>query len=602
VITMTLPPAAGEAAEYRVGDVILDSHGNPAVVFQVEHGKPLTICPCAGPGRGQLAGPPRQLTRVTDPQRVEQARVVGREAWRRLAGLRPATAVTVADTSRLTRTPTDEQQAVLDAFARGVNLVVNAYAGSGKTTLLRMLAEAFHRKAFTYIAYNSSAKKDAARSFPSNARCYTSHGLAFQPMIAMAQRLGGGKYMSGIQLAKLMRITHPARLTANRMLAPGQVASIVRMTIQRFCYSADEVITGKHLPLGKLKHFTDPDEIEALGSLIPPIARRVWERDICADDGQMPMAHDYYLKAFALTHPRLPGDVILLDEAQDSNECVSAMVLEQIQYGTQVVMVGDTYQQIYEWRGAVNAMATFARRPGVVVLPLTQSFRFGEPIAAEANKVLLGILGAAHPLRGFAKIQSRIGKAPDHPDAVICRTNAEALKQAIDYLGQGLKVAFPKGTSELIGLTKAARDIKAGRPCEHPDLMAFATWGQLQDYVETEPDGEDLKRFVDLVDEHGVDELLDLLQQIGSADKGGDHDIVITTGHGAKGLEWAMVQIAGDFREPKRDPEKPAERPEIPPELARLIYVAITRGMYVLDNAGVTWLDDYLPASLKAVA
>jgi hypothetical protein len=204
-------------------------------------------------------------------------------------------------------------------------------------------------------------------------------------------------------------------------------------------------------------------------------------------------------------------------------------------------------------------------------------------------------------LRGFEKITSRVGAIDGHPDAVLCRTNAEALKQAIDWIGQGLKVAFPKGAGELLSLVKAARDLKAGRPCEHPDLLAFTTWGQVQDFVETEPDGEDLKQFVDLVDEYGVDDLAGILSQIGDRSKGSDADITISTIHGAKGLEWGTVLIADDFREPKKDPERPDEEPVIPAETLRLIYVALTRAQLVLNPHGVEWISHYL-GSRTAVA
>lgn len=496
--------------------------------------------------------------------------------------------------------PTSEQQAIIDAYRRGGNLVINAYAGSGKTTILKMLAAADPYRQVTYLAYNAAAKKEAAASFPANATCYTTHGLAHRPMIDMARRIGQGKkYMPGQELARLMRITGPSRLTDNRVLSPGQLAGAVKATIKKFCYSADQEITGRNVPRD-MKRFT-LEEVEALRHIVPPIARRAWEQIVKGGENAIPMDFDYYLKAYALTHPVLPGDVIALDEAQDSNPCVAAMVMEQIQYGKQVVMTGDTYQAIYGWRGATDAMARFAENPGVTVLSLTQSFRFGDAIAAEGNKWLT-LLGAPLPLRGFEKIQSRIGSAPDHPDAVLCRTNAEAMKRAIDCIGKGMRVAFPKGAGELISLAKGARDLKAGRPCDHPDLLAFTTWGQLQDFVATEPDGEDLKRFVDLVDEHGVEGLLDILFKIGNVDKGASCDVVISTAHGAKGLEWRLVEIAGDFREPAKDPEKPDELPEIPREMAMLAYVAVTRAQYVLNRTGLAWVDHYLPQPAGAAA
>jgi UvrD-like helicase family protein/AAA domain-containing protein len=587
------------AAAYTVGDVIRDADGNPAVVFQAENGRPLTICLTAGPDAGTLTEPPACLDLVTDKTQVEQARAIGRETWRRMGALRrPGAPAPVPPAAVGGRTPTAEQAAIIAAAAAGQHLVVNAYAGSGKTTILVMIAVALSRKSLTYLAYNKAAKQDAKGKFPRNATCWTTHGLAFQPMIHMARRVGGSQYMSGAQLAKLMGITRPARLTAGKVLAPGQLASVVKATIKKFCHSSDETITRNHVPRD-MKRFTDPEEITALQAIIPPIARRVWEQDITTADGVLPMDHDWYLKAYALTHPVLPGEVILLDEAQDSNPCVAAMVLEQIAYGKQVIMTGDTYQAIYEWRGATDAMKAFSAQPDVTVLHLTQSFRFGPAVAAEGMKALR-LLGAAKELRGFERIASRVGVIEGHPDAVLCRTNAEAFRQAIHWIGEGLKVAFPKGAGELLSLVRAAKDLKAGQPCEHPDLMMFTTWGQLQDFVATEPDGEDLRQFVDLVDEHGVDELSVILAQIGDRSKGADTDITISTVHGAKGLEWETVEIAGDFREPKKDPERPGETPVIPAETLRLIYVALTRAQLVLNPHGVAWIDHYLSRQAEA--
>lgn len=204
-----------------------------------------------------------------------------------------------------------------------------------------------------------------------------------------------------------------------------------------------------------------------------------------------------------------------------------------------------------------------------------------------------------YPLRGYGKIRSRVGDTSGaSPDAILCRTNAEAFRRAIDCLARGLKVAFPKGAGELTGLVKAARDIKNGQPCEHPDLMAFDTWEQVQQYVTEEPDGADLQLFVKLVDEHGVDELFALLQQIGSEEKGFEGDVTISTAHSAKGREWRQVEVADDFLEPKGGPA--GQLPDIPRELAMLAYVTVTRGQWVLNRCGLAWVDKFLDGAPQA--
>ncbi|WP_234841934.1 UvrD-helicase domain-containing protein [Sinorhizobium meliloti] len=73
----------------------------------------------------------------------------------------------------------------------------------------------------------------------------------------------------------------------------------------------------------------------------------------------------------------------MLDEAQDTNPVVLDIL--QRQRG-QLIYVGDRYQQIYEWRGAVNAMESIDTDASTY---LTTSFRFGDAIAELATKMLV---------------------------------------------------------------------------------------------------------------------------------------------------------------------------------------------------------------------
>ena len=65
-------------------------------------------------------------------------------------------------------------------------------------------------------------------------------------------------------------------------------------------------------------------------------------------------------------------DVLLVDEAQDTNPAMLDVFLRQKK--TTKIIVGDPHQQIYAFRGAVNALDLV--RPDVTY-HLTQSFRFG---------------------------------------------------------------------------------------------------------------------------------------------------------------------------------------------------------------------------------
>ncbi|GLP67164.1 hypothetical protein TUSST3_37860 [Streptomyces sp. TUS-ST3] len=78
-----------------------------------------------------------------------------------------------------------------------------------------------------------------------------------------------------------------------------------------------------------------------------------------------------------------PVSARLLDEAQDANPVVEQIFLTLGEHA-QLVMVGDSAQAIYHWRGAKDVMTGFDGTQ----LALSQSFRFGPDLAQEANRWL----------------------------------------------------------------------------------------------------------------------------------------------------------------------------------------------------------------------
>src|SRR5690349_24739000 len=85
-------------------------------------------------------------------------------------------------------------------------------------------------------------------------------------------------------------------------------------------------------------------------------------------NGRTSITPDVYLKVCEQSRPTINADFILFDEAQDSDGLMLSVLKHQ---RTQVIYVGDPYQQIYEWRGAVNAMEHITAPQ----CALTESFR-----------------------------------------------------------------------------------------------------------------------------------------------------------------------------------------------------------------------------------
>jgi superfamily I DNA/RNA helicase len=485
--------------------------------------------------------------------------------------------------------PTGEQEAIRDAYLEGGPLAVTAGAGTGKTSTLVLLGQAKPARA-RYIAFNRSIAKEAERKFPKYVRTSTAHSLAFQAVGRYYRdRLDNQKRVPAREIANILKINEPLRL-AEHTLAPQQVARLVMETVKHYCYSAAEVPSGEHVP--RRPGIKSPEDMEILRQVLIPLAARAWE-DIRKPDGRLKFDHDYYLKIWQLSGARIAGDVLFIDECQDLNPVLEAIVARQ---DAQLVSVGDPAQQLYSWRGATNALP---RLGGGRMLTLSQSFRFGPAIAREANK-WLGLMGEPLRLSGLDSIPSRVCEV-GQPRAILSKSNAGVMKQVIDEVGAGRKVAIPSGKpgkpggSEIESLARAAQQLKAGRGTDHPELMAFQTWSEVRDYAANDPGGDDLAVLVGLVDEHGAEKILDLTSKLVPEENA---DVVVSTVHKAKGREWDSVLVTG-FKKPGKLPEDD-ETPLPPADVMRTLYVAKTRAKLELDRGTAAFVDDYLKTAVRA--
>lgn len=487
--------------------------------------------------------------------------------------------------------PTAEQAAAVDAYRSGHHLVLQAGAGCGKSSTLKLIGNANPQQGMLYIAYNKSIADDAKRTFPRNVSSSTAHSLAFRGVgFQYGHRLGGPR-QTAFTAAQLLDV--PSLLGGSGAMPvissdlgvpiPLPSVKVMRLaleTVTRYCYSADDEIQAKHLP--RRPGMKKSEVIAQLAELVLPVARAAW-KDLRNPDGQLKFQHDHYLKLWALGRPKLHADVILLDEAQDTNDVVTGVLLGQDH--AQRIAVGDSAQQIYEWRGANDAMSKFHHRLGAQELTLSQSFRFGPAIAEAANEWLY-VIGAPLRLTGFDQVPSRVG-ALSTPDAVLCRTNAGAMEVILQRLKHHQAIALVGGGSDMQRLAEAAEDLRAGRPTDHPELAAFTSWQQVREYAEQEADGQDLRVLVKLVDDHGPAEIKAATRQLVPEDEA---DVVISTAHRSKGREWLGVRIHEDFRAPS--PDSATGLVTVRKEEARLAYVAVTRGRLVVDNTALAWVKD----------
>ena len=445
---------------------------------------------------------------------------------------------------------TEEQIESVDLFSTGESLKINAFAGSGKTATLKLLADT-SKKAGIYLAFNKSLAEEAESKFPYWVSCRTCHSLAYRSTQNSLKK--NNEKMFGV----LTNSTISALVPHNEdslQFSP----SLIMATLRKFLQSADEEISTKHVPeWGKLTSFT-PAQLNDIKSGIVKNAISVWERMTDCNDCSVPLGHDGYFKLWALSNPCIHADYILLDEAQDTAPVMLGVLRQQ---ECQIVLAGDKYQQIYEWRGAVNAMELLETENETT---LTQSFRFGETIAEAATK-LLSSLGEKKVLRGNPEIESKLGCSD--PSVILCRTNAGVIDYTLKCLESNVVPHILGGNGEIIKLLSAVKVLKAGERVDIPEFFGFTTWPGIVAFSKSE-EGASLKTIVKIVDRHGEDNLLKALSKTNSSEK--EADLIISTVHRAKGRQWERVVIVDDFG--MTDEKSDDCRTE-----KQLMYVALTR-------------------------
>jgi hypothetical protein len=489
---------------------------------------------------------------------------------------------------RGTVTPTAEQAECVALFATGEDLVIQAGAGTGKTSTLLLLADqaATEGRKGQYTAYNKAIVEDVAKKIGGNVSANTMHSLAYRAIGHQfrarlnAPRQRASETAAILGLGSLNVTVREGERNVTKNLAAGFLSGLVLGAVKSFCSSAERELTvamfryvdGLDMPddAGN-RTFRNNDWLA--GQLLP-FAQRAWA-DLTSTEGRLRMSHDIYLKMWQLGNPTINADFILLDEAQDADPVQVSIIEQQRKFGTQIVVVGDSQQVLYEWRGAVNALAQFEEM-GAKVAYLSQSFRFGNAIAEVAND-LLARLYADLRLRGYGPVASVVGPIAE-PTAVLCRTNAGAVRTVLSALEDGTRTHLVGGGAQVVAFCEAALDLQAGRRTSFPELACFDSWAEVELYVTNDEQGADLKLMVKLINDFGAATIIDALA---NQPREEDADLVVSTAHKSKGRQWSRVQIANDFVPPK-DPES-----EMPASELRLLYVATTRAQHELDLTNV---------------
>jgi hypothetical protein len=162
-------------------------------------------------------------------------------------------------------------------------------------------------------------------------------------------------------------------------------------------------------------------------------------------------------------------------------------------------------------------------------------------------------------------------------DALLARTNAGTLDEAIHGLERRRKIHVMGGADPLIRLIRGAWDLRRGGSASG-ELAMFATWDELKAAANGEKNGSPgdpaLRVLVRLIQDRDRKVLHMCRRLEACVESPAAAQITVSTVHKAKGLEWPRVLMSSDFNQ---FVELEKGKPVIDMEEAYIMYVALTR-------------------------
>lgn len=443
--------------------------------------------------------------------------------------------------------PTAEQDHILEQ-ARGSsdNLLINALAGCGKTSTLEMIEHAVSTRPILYLCFNKKIAEEAKGRMLSTTTVRTFNSLGHRIWAAACAK--------------------------NLVLDPRKSQTILRGIIDETPKKAQgplwdcywEVVHGVGLAksLGYVPEGKYPGAKRLIGTgafhssldespddLTADLIDAVLTRSIAAAyAGNIDYNDQIYMPAlFGGTFPRFP--LVLVDEAQDLNP-VNHVLLEKL-CKVRVIAVGDRYQSIYGFRGAVQSgMEIIANKFAATHCNLSTSFRCPQAIVENARWRV--------PHFNWIKPGGEVGSltelgSEDFTDTgtILSRNNAPLFAVALKLLagGRSVQVAGSDIGPKLVGIMR-----KLGSEDISRDSVRSAIDDWLAERLARESStAQDLADCMRVFASFGstLGQAISYAEHL-FAQKG---TIRLMTGHKAKGLEFDTVYHLDPFlcREDEQD-------------------------------------------------
>lgn len=441
--------------------------------------------------------------------------------------------------------------------------------GAGKTNEVVNLALKQPSRTFLYLSFGKENTVNARRRMPNNVCCMSFHSFAYKRMEISKSRilshLGFSHYKASLKEIGIS-VQSPALLECISLLNDF------------FCMSGAPLNQVASLLANPSFPNLNKNELAvALNAFI-----RFWSA--CWEDGSdLPITHDMYLKAHALSCKPITYDYLVIDECQDLNSAMFELCLrlKTISPNLKMIRLGDPCQQLFGFRGSSEqfAMCDFD-------FTLNETHRFGRALCHLTNEFMsyqaVPHYTIIHSSSEHTKVNNYIGfKAilsnieNGLKQTVIAKYNISLWHMLKELALKGIKCSILGGVNknEFKFLKQLYHVYCTGEKGSHGRLKG-TTFERFKMKASINRDQEMILscKFIESIQDVGG-RAFQIIE--GHLTDMKDADVMLTTVHQSKGLEFKHLVMMDDFDEARSG----SHFLRLPKEEAYLIYTAMTRAV-----------------------
>jgi superfamily I DNA/RNA helicase len=471
--------------------------------------------------------------------------------------------------------PTPEQQDIINAAKNTQdNIQIKAIAGAAKTTTLEMISHELLLPILS-LQFNKRNADEAKKRMPPHVECKTFNGCGHG---VWGQAIGKRLVVDTNKMHKIVKMIIDARPQRSRSALYDSMGD----TLNWLRRAKRDGYTPSNSPQKGLINYDDwcdnyadePEQPSLVNEAMSISINQALAGNIDFDDQLfMPVI-------FGGSWPRFP--LVMADEAQDLSPINHVMLTKLV--NKRVICVGDPWQSIYGFRGAVQGgMAQLSAKFNCTEFPLSVSFRVPKAGVERARSRVAHMQWCDWATEGHVEaLEEWSADTIKDGSAIICRNNAPLFSAALRLIraGRNIKLVGMDIGPSLVKILK-----KLGPITLNEDQMqqSISMWANTQ---ANERNASTIFEKAECLSVlcHGRKSLQEAILFSEELFKR-EGPIQLLSGHKAKGLEWDTVY----HLDPWRIPSKFAKEGEEYEQELNVKYVIETRfkqELFLIDMEG----------------